>query len=111
MKVLSVTISNRTKIKAENLKTLFNDLKIIDWGEASSFYIIINATSIVLKKEYKLILDFSKYQNCEFFYDVIYNPKETNFLKYGKNLGKKTENGKKMFIYQTAKAFKIWHCV
>ena len=109
MKVLSVTISNRTKIKAENLKTLFNDLKIIDWGEASSSDMIINATSIGLKKEDKLNLDFSKFQNCEFFYDVIYNPKETNFIKDGKNLGKKTENGKKMFIYQAAKAFKIWH--
>ena len=41
--------------------------------------------------------------------DLIYNPKETNFIKDGKNLGKKTENGKKMFIYQAAKAFKIWH--
>ena len=109
MRVLSVTISNRTKTKAENLKSLFNDLKIIDWGEASSSDMIINATSIGLKKEDKLNLDFSKYQNCEFFYDVIYNPKETNFLKDGKNLGKKTENGKKMFIYQAAKAFKIWH--
>ena len=109
MKVLSVTISNRTKIKAENLKTLFNDLKIIDWGEASSFDMIINATSIGLKKEDKLNLDFSKFQNCEFFYDVIYNPKETNFLRDGKSLGKKTENGKKMFIYQAAKSFKIWH--
>ena len=109
MRVLSVTISNRTKTKAENLKSLFNDLKIIDWGEASSSDMIINATSIGLKKEDKLNLDFSKFQNCEFFYDVIYNPKETNFLKDGKNLGKKTENGKKMFIYQAAKAFKIWH--
>ena len=109
MRVLSVTISNRTKTKAENLKSLFNDLKIIDWGEASSSDMIINATSIGLKKEDKLNLDFSKYQNCEFFYDVIYNPKETNFLKDGKNLGKKTENGKKMFIYQAAKSFKIWH--
>ena len=54
-------------------------------------------------------LDFSKFQDSEFFYDVIYNPKETNFLKDGKKLGKKTENGKKMFIYQAAKAFKIWH--
>ena len=109
MRVLSVTISNRTKIKAENLKSLFNDLKIIDWGEASSSDMIINATSIGLKKEDKLNLDFSKFQNCEFFYDVIYNPKETNFLRDGKSLGKKTENGKKMFIYQAAKAFKIWH--
>ena len=109
MKVLSVTISNRTKTKAENLKNLFNDLEIVDWGKASNFDMIINATSIGLKKEDKLNLDLSKLQNSEFFYDVIYNPKETNFLKDGKNLGKITENGKKMFIYQAAKAFKIWH--
>ena len=111
MKVLSVTISNRTKSKAENLKSLFNELEIVDWGEASNVDMIINATSIGLKKEDKLNLDFSKFQSSEFFYDVIYNPKETNFLKDGKNLGKKTENGKKMFIYQAAKAFKIWHGV
>ena len=109
MKVLSVTISNRTKSKAENLKSLFNDLEIVDWGEVSNFDMIINATSIGLKKEDKLNLDFSKFQSSEFFYDIIYNPKETNFLKDGKNLGKKIENGKKMFIYQAAKAFKIWH--
>ena len=109
MRVLSVTISNRTKSKAENLKSLFNDLKIVDWGEASNFDMIINATSIGLKKEDKLDLDLSKFKNSEFFYDVIYNPKETNFLKDGKKLGKKTENGKKMFIYQASKAFKIWH--
>ena len=30
------------------------------------------------------------------FYDVIYNPAETNFLKIGKKLGNKTENGKMM---------------
>ena len=109
MKVLSVTICNRTKTKAENLKNLFNDLEIVDWGKASNFDMIINATSIGLKKEDKLNLDLSKLQDSEFFYDVIYNPKETNFLKDGKNLGKITENGKKMFIYQAAKAFKIWH--
>ena len=109
MKVLSVTISNRTKTRAENLKNLFNDLEIVDWGKASNFDMIINATSIGLKKEDKLNLDLTKLQDSEFFYDVIYNPKETNFLKDGKNLGKITENGKKMFIYQAAKAFKIWH--
>ena len=67
MKVLSVTISNRTKSKAENLKSLFNDLKIVDWGESSNFDMIINATSIGLKKEDKLNLDFSKFKSSEFF--------------------------------------------
>ena len=109
MKVFNVTISNRTKAKAENLKSLYNDLEIVNWGEVSNFDMIINATSIGLKKEDRLNLDFSKFQDSEFFYDVIYNPKETNFLKDGKMLGKKTENGNKMFIFQAAQSFKIWH--
>ena len=68
MGVLSITISNRTKTKAENLKNLFKDLEVVDWNEISDFDMIINATSIGLKKEDRLNLDFSKFQNCEFFY-------------------------------------------
>ena len=62
-----------------------------------------------MKSNEKLDLDFLKIGNNKFFYDVIYNPRETNFLKTVKKLGNKTENGKKMFIYQAAEAFKIWH--
>ena len=51
------------------------------------------------------------YKNNKLFYDVIYNPVETNFLKQAKRLGNKTENGKLMFVYQAAEAFKIWHGV
>ena len=70
---------------------------------------IINATSIGLNNKDEINLDFSKLNKNKFFYDVIYNPKETNFLKTAKNLGNDTENGKKMFIYQAAEAFNIWH--
>ena len=70
---------------------------------------IINATSLGLKKEDDMNLDFSNLWKNKFFYDVIYNPKETNFLKMGKKLGHKTENGKLMFIYQALLAFNIWH--
>ena len=70
---------------------------------------IINATSIGLKKDDSLKLDFSRMGNNKFFYDVIYNPKETDFLIKGKKLNNKTQNGKKMFIYQASAAFKIWH--
>ena len=54
-------------------------------------------------------LGFSKFTNNKLFYDVIYNPEETNFLKEGKKLGNRTENGKLMFIYQAFEAFKLWH--
>ena len=109
MKVSKVTISNRTKEKAENLKKIYKDLEIIKWGDISNFDMIINATSLGLKKEDNLNFDFSSISGNKFFYDVIYNPSETNFLKIGRELGNKTLNGKLMFIYQAVSAFKIWH--
>ena len=111
MKVSEITITNRTKEKAENLKNLFDDLKIVEWGEIPDFDMIINATSIGLKKNDEINLNFSSIGKNKIFYDVIYNPKETNFLKTGKKLGNVTENGKLMFIYQAISAFNIWHGV
>jgi len=109
MKASKITLSNRTKEKAENLKNLFNDLVVVDWGDISDFDMIINATSVGLNKDDKMDLDFFKIGNNKFFYDVVYNPNETNFLKMGKRLGNRTENGKMMFIYQAHQAFTIWH--
>ena len=109
MQASKIFVSNRTKDKAENLKNLFDKLDIIEWGNIPDFDMIINATSLGLKEEDKINLDFSKIGTDKFFYDVIYNPKETNFLKEGKKLGNKTENGKLMFIYQALLAFNVWH--
>ena len=111
MKVSGITISNRTKDKAKNLKNLFKNLEIVDWGDIPDSDMIINATSVGLNKNYSINIDFSKVGKNKFFYDVIYNPTETNFLKIGKKLGNKTENGKLMFIYQALAAFKLWHGV
>ena len=55
------------------------------------------------------MLIFHQLSKNKFFYDVIYNPQETNFLKVGKELGNRTLNGKMMFIYQALSAFYIWH--
>ena len=109
MKASEIVISNRTKQKAENLKDLFKNLSIVDWGKIPYFDMIINATSLGLNNKDDFNLDFTKIEKGKFFYDVIYNPKETNFLKKAKLMGNQTENGKKMFIYQAASAFKIWH--
>jgi shikimate dehydrogenase len=109
MNVSKIKVCNRTKEKVENLKKLFKDIEIIEWGEIPNFDMIINATSLGLKKEDNLNLDFSLISENKFFYDVIYNPSETNFLKIGRELGNKTLNGKLMFIYQAVSAFNIWH--
>jgi shikimate dehydrogenase len=109
MKVSKIKISNRTKEKAENLKKLFKNIEIIEWGKIPSFDVIINATSIGLKKDDYIDLNFSLISKNNLFYDVIYNPRETNFLKTGKSLGNTIVNGKLMFIYQALSAFNIWH--
>ena len=82
---------------------------VTEWGNVPNFDVVINATSVGLNKDDKINLDFSKFNNNKLFYDVIYNPEETNFLKQGKMLGNLTENGKMMFIYQAHQAFTLWH--
>ena len=108
MGVDQITLSNRTKEKAINLKKNFPFLKVIDWGETIKSDLIINATSIGIKQNDEIKLDYTKLDG-QLFYDVIYNPPESNFLKKGKELGNMTENGQAMFVYQALEAFKIWH--
>ena len=115
--VAKVYISNRTKEKAKNLESHYKTslgLETLDWGQSPDFDIIINATSLGLKNNEKIELDYNKHKSKFFgkkklFYDVIYNPEKTNFLLKGEELGNETTNGKMMFICQAQLAFKIWH--
>ena len=109
MQVGKIILSNRTKKNAENFRKFFSDLQIVDWGETREFHMIINATSIGLKENDEIKLDYENLGSNKFFYDIIYNPKETKFLKKAKILGNKTKNGKMMFIYQAHQSFTIWH--
>ena len=104
-----IILSNRTKEKAEDLKKIYSDLEIIDWGETPDFNVIINATSLGLKNHDEIKLDYTDIGSNKLFYDVIYNPRQTKFLSKAKQLGNQIENGKMMFVYQAHQAFTIWH--
>tara|TARA_Y100001970_G_C14230715_1_gene858453 strand:+ start:758 stop:1555 length:798 start_codon:yes stop_codon:yes gene_type:complete len=110
MNASSIILSNRTKQKAEEIKKNFNKLNVVNWGDTpENSDLIINATSVGLKEGDKLDIDYEKIGSGKFFYDVIYNPKMTNFLKIAKSNGNFVENGKMMFIYQAHQAFTLWH--
>jgi len=108
--ILKIFVSNRTKKKAEELKKLFPKIEILDWGKKPpEFDIVINTTSVGLKYNEKIELDFNDCKD-KLFYDVIYNPFQTNFLlEAGKNSKNITKNGLGMFIYQAQESFKIWN--
>lgn len=43
-----------------------------------------------------------------FLFDLVYNPEETEFLKFGKIFGAQTLNGLEMLINQAEESWKIW---
>ena len=109
----NIILSNRTKEKANELKKIFPEIEVLDWGKRPSICnVVINTTSAGLIKDEELKIDFSDYdKNFHknlLFYDLIYNPKETIFLKKARLRGNKTMNGKRMFLNQAKYAFNIW---
>ncbi len=109
MDAQEIYLSNRTKEKAQILKKLFEGIEIIDWGSLPTFDMIINATSLGLKENDKFGIDFSKAGKNKLFFDVIYNPFNTDFSEAGNKQGNIIENGLNMFLFQAQKAFSIWH--
>jgi len=108
MKPSVIMLSNRTKKKAENLIKLFPQIELVEWGDIRNFDMIINTTSLGLKENDKLPINYDQIGSGKFFYDVIYNPKKTNFLLEAEKRGHQIENGKMMFIYQAQEAFRLF---
>ena len=126
LKVGNIFIFNRTKEKAQKLNLdLGSNLQVLDnldepnnligYNSLEKISLIINATSLGLKKDDDIfkIFNINKLKKHPydgvFFYDLIYNPRRTNFLITAWDLGYRITNGKMMFIYQARLAFKIWH--
>ena len=109
MNASKIILSNRTREKAEALKNIFKDLSVLDWGEIVDFDMIINATSLGLKENDKFGTDFTKTGKNKLFYDVIYEPYDTEFSHAARITGNIYENGLNMFLFQAQKAFNIWH--
>ncbi len=107
----NIFLMNRTKEKAQKIKEKLEYIEIIDWGDIRDFDMIINATSLGLNKEDDLGLNFESIKKKILFYDLIYNPKETKFLKSARQMMHIVENGKMMFIYQAHQSFTLWHKV
>jgi len=111
MKVSKIFLSNRTRAKADNLKNLFKEINVVEWGNIPKFDMIINATTLGLNKEDKFGIDFSQNGRNKLFYDVIYAPFQTEFSEAGNEQGNLIENGLDMFLFQGQEAFNIWHNV
>lgn len=109
-----------------NTKSFIKDfggkVKIITYDEAlfrelTIANIICNATSAGMYPDINrtplkasVLQKISHYTNLKkkIFFDVIFNPEETLFLKNAKKFGAKIQNGIDMMIYQGILSYKIW---
>ena len=113
--ISSVTVLNRTRQKAEHLCEGLEYAKAEEQTPenmrrtAASADIIINCTSLGMSGTEHDFSDLSFLDETEaFLCDLIYNPWETNFLRYGRERGLKTMNGMGMLIFQGLISFEIF---
>ena len=106
-----VIISNRTTLSKKIIKK--NNIKFIKWkdipGIISKIDIVINCTSLGFNKNKKSPISskiFKMTKKNAYFFDVIYNPLETTFLKLAKINSKNTLNGLEMNKLQAILAIK-----
>lgn len=74
-------------------------------------YLAIQATSVGLHPhdDEAVIDDKAFYSRIHTGYDLIFNPKETKFMKLVKAQGGQAYNGLKMLLYQGIIAFELWN--
>ena len=77
----------------------------------SRFSLIINTTPLGMHPKNDTIPDlpYNHISKGTFFYDLIYNPEETAFMKEGASNGAKTKNGLEMLELQAERSWDIWN--
>ncbi|WP_334038511.1 shikimate dehydrogenase [Alteromonas macleodii] len=109
----SLTITNRTKAKAEDVASAASNAKVQvaaleDIADVAP-HIIINSTAASLSNELPCRLNDGVLQNCEVVYDMVYKNSPTRFMRDAAELGVKTQiDGLGMLVEQAAEAFYIW---
>ena len=116
-KVQTIYIANRTKQKTIQLINYFKskdqnlNLKLVDWEDlspGSDVDLIINTTSFGMMENESLEINIKNLKDTLILVDIIYNPKETELLKFFRKKGFFCMNGLSMLIEQAAVSFELW---
>ncbi len=111
--VPEIRLTNRTKIRAENLADHFGArVKVIDWHEQNSAVIgantIVNSTSLGMEGQGELMISLDNASPYALATDIVYTPLETPFLQRAKQAGLQCVDGLGMLLHQAAPGFENW---
>ncbi|MEK9684696.1 MAG: shikimate dehydrogenase [Rhodospirillaceae bacterium] len=111
--VNEINVVNRTRDKAENLKQLYGDiLKVWTWEQRSRALegadLVVNATCLGMVGMEDHDIEFDALAQDAVVYDIIYTPRETNFIKRAARKQNRTCSGLGMLLHQGPVAWKYW---
>ena len=114
--------SKAIQFALDNLKIKYtivsrsNSIKCINYNQISEKIIknhklIINCTPLGTFPEVEKCpeIDYRFLSPFNILYDLVYNPKQSNFLRKGVNAGCKIKNGLEMLEIQAIESWKIWN--
>lgn len=89
-------------------EVLILDQPINPFADTNSELLIINATSLGLRREDPSPVDLSVFPELVYVYDMVYNPPMTKLLKQAKEKKIPFSNGLGMLVGQAARSLEIW---
>ncbi len=111
--VPEILISNRTKVRAEALRTEFGKrLKVVDWVQAGNILeeaaTVVNTTSLGMLGKPALRVPLDGLQKGALVTDLVYAPLKTQLLIEAEEMGCVTVDGLGMLLHQAVPAFERW---
>ena len=105
-----IFVTNRTRSRAEEIRDHVDGaVRIVDWTDRSEALsdscLIINTTSMGLKGENDLVLDWTRASRQAAAVDIVYSPLMTGFLSDAAAKGLQTQNGLAMLVGQARPSF------
>ncbi len=113
----TITIANRTMVKADALVERFSEqgpFASVELSELArmSFDVVVNATSAGLTEEVELPWPSGLFRPGAFAYDMVYGDQPTPFLRWAREQGAaRWADGLGMLVEQAAESFFLWRGV
>ena len=111
--VPEILLSNRTRPKAEALKSEFGTrIKVVDWVQAGNVLedasLVVNTTSLGMKGQPELRVPLDGLNADTLVNDLVYSPIQTQLLRTASEMGCRTVDGLGMLLHQAVPGFERW---
>lgn len=111
--VPEILISNRTRVRAEKLKSDFGSrLQVWDWVQAGNMFdhaaLVVNTTALGMIGKNEMRVPLDGLQKGTVVTDLVYTPLNTPFLETAGQMGCVTVDGLGMLLHQAVPAFERW---